>query len=94
MKNVQKNIVMAIVAAMLLVVAGSGLAIAEDSITGTIAEKGDMIVLDSADGVFILEGRDLAPEMVGKKVKVTGTVAEKDGVKVIYVLSMKEVPKK
>lgn len=93
MKNVQKNIVMAIVAAMLLVVAGAGLAIAEDSITGTITQKGDVIVLDSADGVFILEGSDLTAEMVGKKVNVTGTVAEKDGVKVISVLSMEEVAK-
>ncbi|MBC2712937.1 MAG: hypothetical protein HGJ94_18675 [Desulfosarcina sp.] len=50
MKNVQKNIVMAIVAAMLLVVAGAGLAIAEDSITGTITQKGDVIVLDSHGG--------------------------------------------
>ena len=91
MKNVQKTIVMAIVAAMLLVVAGTGMAIAEDSITGTITQKGDVIVLDSADGVFILEGSDLTAEMVGKKVNVTGTVAEKDGVKVISVLSMEEV---
>ncbi|MDX2452854.1 DUF5818 domain-containing protein [Desulfosarcina sp.] len=88
MKNIQKNTVLAVVAAMLLVVAGTGLAIAEDSITGTIAEKGNVMVLDSADGVFILEGSNLTADMVGQKVNVTGTVAEKDGVKVISVLAM------
>lgn len=91
MKNIQKNTVLAVVAAMLLVVAGAGLAIAEDSITGTITEKGNMMVLDSADGVFILEGSNLTADMVGQKVNVTGTVAEKDGVKVISVLAMEPV---
>ncbi len=91
MKNIQKNVVVAVVAAMLMVVAGAGLAIAEDSITGTIAEKGDIIVLNAADGIYTLEGSDLITEMVGKKVKVTGTVAETDGVKVISILSMEEV---
>lgn len=91
MKNIQINIVLAVVAAMFLVVAGTGLAIAEDSITGTIAEQGNVMVLDSADGVFILEGTNLTAEMVGQKVNVTGTVAEKDGVKVISVLSMEPV---
>lgn len=33
----------------------------------------------------------MAAEMVGKKVKVTGTVAEKDNMKVINVISMEEV---
>jgi hypothetical protein len=39
----------------------------------------------------VLEGSDQAPEMIGKTVKVTGTVAEKDNVKVINVLTMEEV---
>ena len=76
---------------MFLVVATTGLAIAEDSIIGTIAEKGEIIVLDAADGSYVLEGSDMAAEMVGKKVKVTGTVAEKENMKVINVLSMEEV---
>jgi hypothetical protein len=53
-----------------MVVATAGLAVAEDSITGTIAEKGEFIVLDAADGSYVLEGNDMAAEMVGKKVKV------------------------
>jgi len=91
MNAFKKSIIVGLVSAFLMVVAGSGLAIAEDSITGTIAAKGDIIVLDAADGSYVLEGSDMTADMVGKKVTVTGTVAEKENVKVINVLSMKEV---
>lgn len=91
MKTFKKSIVTGLVATILMVVAAAGLAMAEDSITGTITEKGDIIVLDAADGSYVLEGSDMAPEMVGKTVKVTGTVAEKENMKVINVLSMEEV---
>lgn len=91
MKPIKKNIIAGIVAAMFIVVATAGLAMAEDSITGTIAEKGEFIVLDAAGGSYVLEGSDKAPEMVGKKVKVTGTVVEKDNMRVITVLSMEEI---
>jgi hypothetical protein len=91
MKNTRKAITVGLVGAMLMVLAITGIAMAADSITGTVAEKGEIIVLDSADSTYVLEGSDKAPEMIGKKVKVTGTVAEKDNVKVINVLSMEEV---
>ena len=91
MNTFKRKIVTGIVAAMFIVVATAGLALAEDSITGTIAEKGDVIVLDAADGSYLLEGNDMAPDMVGKKVKVTGTVVEKENMKVINVISMEEV---
>lgn len=91
MKTFKKVIVAGMVAAMFLVVATAGLALAEDSITGTIAEKGEVIVLDAADGSYVLEGSDMATDMVGKKVKVTGTVAEKENMRVINVVSMEEV---
>ena len=91
MKSLKKNIVVGLVLTMFLVVATAGLAIAEESITGTVSEKGEMMMLDTADGSYILEGSDMTPEMVGKKVKVTGTVEEKDDMKVISVMSMEEV---
>jgi len=91
MKTFKKKILTGIFAVMFMVVATAGLALAEDSITGTIAEKGELIVLDAADGSYVLEGNDMATEMVGKKVKVTGTVAEKDNMKVLNVISMEEV---
>lgn len=91
MKAFKKKIVTGMVAALFMVVATAGLALAEDSITGTIAEKGDVIVLDAADGSYVLEGNDMATDMVGKKVKVTGTIAEKENMRVINVVSMEEV---
>lgn len=91
MKNTRKAITVGLVGAMLMILATTGIAMAADSITGTVAEKGEILVLDSADSTYVLEGSDKAPEMIGKKVKVTGTVAEKDNVKVITVLSMEEV---
>jgi hypothetical protein len=91
MKTFKKQIVIGIVAAIFLVVAAAGPALAGDSITGTVAEKGELIVLDAADGSYVLEGSDEASEMVGKKVTVTGTVAEKDNMRVINVMSMEEV---
>lgn len=91
MKTLRKNIVTGIIAAMFMVVAAAGLAVAEDSITGTIVEKGDVIFLDATDGSYVIEGTDLAPEMIGRTVKVTGTVSEKDNMKVINVLVMEEI---
>ena len=91
MNTFRKNSFAGLIAAMIMVLAVVGLAMAEDSITGTIAEKGEIIVLNAADGSYVLEGSDMTPDMIGKKVTVTGTVAEKDNVKVINVLSMEEV---
>ncbi len=91
MKTSKSRIITGVIAAMFMVVATAGLALAGDSITGTIAQQGDVIMLDAADGTYVLEGSDQAPDMVGKKVKVTGTVAEKENMKVINVISMEEV---
>jgi hypothetical protein len=91
MKSIRKRVMTGLLAIMLGMLTAVGGAIAADSITGTITEKGDIIVLDAADGSYVLEGNDTAPDMVGKTVKVTGTVAEKDNMKVINVLSMEEV---
>ncbi len=84
------SVIASLIVAMFVVVATAGLAVATDPITGTIAQQGDQFVLDAADGSYVLEG-DVTPEMVGKKVAVTGAVAEKDGMKVISVDSMEEV---
>lgn len=81
----------ALLIAVMMVVASVGLAMAEESITGTVAEKGDIIILDAADGSYVLEGSDMTAEMVGKKVKVTGTVAEKDNMRVISVIQLEEI---
>ena len=91
MNAFRKNSFAGMIAAMIMVLAVAGLAMAEESITGTIAEKGEVIVLNAAEGSYVLEGSDMTLDMIGKKVTVTGTVAEKDNVKVVNVLSMEEV---
>jgi hypothetical protein len=91
MKSFKRNICIGLVLAMSLMVATAGLAIAEESVTGTIAAKGDIIVLDAADGLYLLEGSDLTPDMVGKQVTVTGTIEVKNDLRVINVLSMEEL---
>jgi len=83
--------VVSLLIAVIMIVASAGLAMAEGSIIGTVAEKGDIIVLDAADGSYVLEGSDMPAAMIGKKVKVTGTVAEKDDMRVITVIQMEEV---
>ena len=91
MKTTKKSIITGMIAAMFVVLAVTGMAMASESITGTVAAKGEIIVLDAGDSSYVLEGSDMTPEMVGKKVKVTGTVAEKEDIKVINVLSIEEV---
>ena len=91
MRTQKQKWVCTLVAMMVLIMATAGLALAAESITGTIAEKGEIMVLDTADGSYILEGSDMTPDMVGKKVTVTGTVAEKDNMRVINVLTMEEI---
>ena len=90
MKTDKKGIIASIFIAMFLLVATAGLVVAEEPISGTIADKDGMIVLDAADGSYVLEG-DVTPDMIGKKVKVTGTVAEKEDMKVISVTSLEEI---
>jgi len=52
-------------------------------------------VIENVDGAMIVDGNKLAGDvdagLVGKKVEVTGTVAEVDGVKVLTVTAIKAV---
>lgn len=91
MKRSKRNIIVGLMLTLCMVLSAAGWASAEDSIVGTIAAKGDIIVLDAADGLYLLEGSDMTPDMVGKQVKVTGTVQVKDDMRVINVMSMEEV---
>jgi hypothetical protein len=79
---------------MLMIALLSGPAIATDSVTivGTINADGQ-IVTDNDQVYEIGENKkgDELFELVGKKVKVTGTVAEEDGTKVITVISYKVI---
>jgi hypothetical protein len=65
-------------------------AMAADSVTGTIQQGDSGLVLQAADGEYILAGQDLS-DMVGKKIKVTGTIADSDAGKTLTVMSFEEV---
>jgi PBP1b-binding outer membrane lipoprotein LpoB len=51
----------------------------------TQTEKGLALVSDA--GTYIISGEDLS-DMIGKKVKVTGAIAETDGTQIIRVTSV------
>lgn len=87
-----KNIMMKSLAIMMisLFVAGLGIAVAADNIEGTVVETDGGLALQAADGTYILAGQDLS-DMVGKKVKVMGTIEEGDNGKTLNVVSVEEV---
>ena len=64
----------------------------EESVTGTVhkSDAGE-IMIKADDGMdYMVQGEDLSA-MVGKTVKVTGTLEEKADVKSITVMKMEEV---
>jgi hypothetical protein len=75
---------------MVVCLVGVAPALAGDTVTGTIQQGDSGLVLQSADGDYILAGQDLS-DMVGKKIKVTGTIAEGDAGKTLTVMSFEEV---
>ena len=80
----------AICLALVVGLVGVAPAMASDSVTGTIQAGDSGLVLQAADGNYILAGQDLS-DMVGKKIKVTGTIAEGDAGKTLTVMSFEEV---
>ena len=61
-----------------------------EEISGTVVKTDEGIALFSDQGNYMVEGKDLS-EMIGKNVKVTGTVQENQGQKVITVSSVSVV---
>ena len=73
----------------LLTVAGA--MAAEETLTGTIEQSDQGIVLSADDGeTYMVQGQDLS-DMVGKSVKATGTLAEGTSGKTITVSSVEEI---
>ena len=77
----------AMVAAVGMAVAGED----QQTITGKVLKADPGLVLDSDGGEYILTGEDLS-KMVGKNVKVTGTISEGEGGKTIDVIDFEEIP--
>ena len=65
---------------------------AEETITGMVDQNdGGTIIISADDGVdYVVKGQDLS-EMVGKSVKVTGTLAEEGDAKSITVMNIEEI---
>jgi hypothetical protein len=90
MKEFRKRVVTGLVVTMLMAIAVSGFCATAD-ITGTVEQKGEIVILFTPDDTYVLKGNELLPRMIGKKVTVTGEIEEKDMVKVITVTSFEEV---
>ena len=84
------RLISAIFLAMAVCFVGIAPAMASDSVTGTIEQGDSGLVLQAADGNYILAGQDLS-DMVGKKIKVTGTIADGEAGKTLTVMSFEEV---
>lgn len=91
--NYLRNTVSVCLVAVYLFVAATGFGATQD-ITGTVEQKGEIVVLFTPDETYVLKGSEMLPEMIGKKVKVTGTIEEKDRVKVLTVSGFEEANEK
>lgn len=82
---------LAVVAVVGLLLASNAVAADEETISGTIMETDQGIVLSADDGAtFKVEGQDLS-DMVGKNVAITGTLTEGESGKTITVISVEEI---
>lgn len=82
---------LAVVAVVGLLLASNAAAADEETISGTIMETDQGIVLSADDGAtFKVEGQDLS-DMVGKNVAITGTLTEGESGKTITVISVEEI---
>ena len=91
--NFLRNTISVCLVAAFLFAAATGFGAAQD-VTGTVEQKGEVIVLFTPDDTYVLKGSEMLPEMIGKKVRVTGTIEEKDQVKVLNVAEFEEVKEK
>jgi hypothetical protein len=85
-----KRNVIKLLAVMLVIglVAAAGAIAADDSVTGTVEQTDNGIVISADDGdQYIVMGKDLSG-MVGQTVKATGTLAEGKSGKIITVISV------
>lgn len=89
MRNMTK-LISVICLAMAVCLVGVAPALAGDTVTGTIQQGDSGLVLEAADGNYILAGQDLS-DLVGKKIKVTGTIADSEAGKTLTVMSFEEV---
>ena len=91
MKNTVKVCKIVIFAIIIGLFSASLAAAAEETVSGTIENSDNGIVLSTDNGdQFVIKGED-ASNLVGKSVKVTGTLTEDEAVKTIDVTSIEVV---
>ena len=90
MRNMKKmlGIVVCLMALSMMVFASVAVAADPVTLTGNVVAAGDNLQLQAGDQTYILDGA--TEDMVGKTVKVTGTVEENEGNKVLVVDSIEE----
>ena len=83
--------ILALMVVTVWVSAGAAVA-AEEIITGVVDQNDSgMIIIAADDGEdYVVKGKDLS-EMVGKSVKVTGTLAEEADAKTITIMEVEEL---
>lgn len=77
-------------AALLLLTVACGKSVADNAVTGTVVETENGFVIHSADGSVLQVDSDLS-DMVGKRVKVIGTIEEGDTGKKITISKIEEI---
>lgn len=87
--NFNKKVIKFLVCALMISLVGAvGMTVAaEEVVTGTVEQTDAGLVIMAENGSFIIAGQDLS-EMVGKKVKVTGTISEAEAGKTINVMAV------
>ena len=82
---------LAVAAVVGMLFASSAVAGDEKTISGTIIENDQGIVLTTGEGTtYMVEGEDVA-DMVGKNVRVTGTLSEDESGKTITITAIEEI---
>lgn len=65
----------------------------QDNLMGTVTQSEQGFVLNSVDGNYVLIGKALSKDLVGKKVKVNGTIADTGKGKTMSVDFIEEIKK-
>lgn len=90
MKNRKRTILVVALVLVIGFVFTAGVALAEENITGTVKKTETGLILQAVDGTYIIVGQDLS-DMVGKKIKATGTVSEGEKGKTLTVMTVEEI---
>ena len=90
MRHQKKLVLLAICAVFFFFTATSFAMVAEESVTGTVANSSSGYAIATDGGYYMVAGYDISG-LLGKTVKATGSVSEEGGVKTITVTALEEI---